>query len=563
MRRLIINFTWGLLFIFSPIIVKCNHIVGGEITIERYDPFGGGINNMYQINLTIYRDCTLNSNQPWFDDPAIIGFYDDFGNLYNFTSLVLENESIDTLPPIVFDSCSVVPPNACIHKAEYSTIRFLPPIDGGYHIVYQRCCRSSQISNIVTPENTGVTFSVYFSAHSLNVKNSTPKFPSPPPNFFCVNEPVFLDHSILDLEGDSVVYELCSPLQGASLVDPMPSPPNGPPFQPVNWLSPTYSLENMLGGTALSINSTTGFITGTPTSIGQFVVGICVKEYRGDTLLSTIRRDFVYFVGICLPLYESNFDYEIGCDGSTIQFINQSENATIFCWDFDFENTCQEVSPTVQFPNEGDYLITLIAEPNHGCADTSEQILTIEKLCGFESLESGIQIEASNTEICIGEKSQLTVPFCDDYSYQWNPLLELSLDNIHNPIVSPQNTTTYEVEIFDGDNCVWVEQIEIKVLEFCDKPVIKFPNIFTPDGDGVNDTFGGLSFFQFQSYDFKVFSRWGELVFNSNKIEDKWDGMFKGKQAISDVYVWTLEYSYKSKNEVISKIEKGDITLIR
>ena len=90
---------------------------------------------------------------------------------------------------------------------------------------------------------------------------------------------------------------------GATPDIPQPQPPNPPPYEAINWIDPPYGVDNMLngspGGVPLEINRETGFLTGLPNTIGQFVVGICIEEYRDGELISTTRRDFQYNVGVC------------------------------------------------------------------------------------------------------------------------------------------------------------------------------------------------------------------------------------------------------------------------
>ncbi len=90
------------------------------------------------------------------------------------------------------------------------------------------------------------------------------------------------------------------------------------------------------------------------------------------------------------------------------------------------------------------------------------------------------------------------------------------------------------------------------------------PNAFTPDGDGINDSFGPLTMnCCFKNYNMQIFSRWGKIVFESNNLNVKWNGNYKGKPVPSDVYLWKA--IYELEGDVNSnKIKKaGDITLIR
>ncbi|MBL7944270.1 MAG: PKD domain-containing protein, partial [Flavobacteriales bacterium] len=123
----------------------------------------------------------------------------------------------------------------------------------------------------------------------------------------------------------------------------------------------------------------TGFITGTPTSPGQYVVGICVSEYRNGIYLSTTRRDFQFNVTICDPnIVAAIPDQTEFCDGLTIAFDNESTNASFYSWDFGVEGIDSDTSnlfePSFTYPDTGVYTITLIANPGWPCADTAYSV---------------------------------------------------------------------------------------------------------------------------------------------------------------------------------------------
>lgn len=100
-----------------------------------------------------------------------------------------------------------------------------------------------------------------------------------------------------------------------------------------------------------------------------------------------------------------------------------------------------------------------------------------------------------------------------------------------------------------------IEQID------CCNPVI--PTAFTPNGDGVNDSFGVLlKYCAVQILEFNVYSRWGELMFQAIEPTDRWDGTtLNGTEAPSDVYIYVTRY--KVADETEEKSEKGDVTLLR
>ncbi len=368
------------LFVSSIGSLRATHIVGGELN---YECLG---NDQYEISLTIFRDCFNGNPQAYFDDPASIGVFDSNNNLVTSIGqngqLLIPLMGDDTLNPTLFDTCLVIPPEVCVHRTTYVSQVTLPFRPGGYQLSYQRCCRNQTILNIVDPLATGATYYNFISEQALQECNSSAVFNEWPPTFICVNEPILFDHSATDIDGDSLVYKLCTPFEGADQNIPQPQPPNPPPYDSVVWQNPPYNLFDMMGGTPLEIDSETGFLTGTPNTIGQFVVGICVEEYRNGQLISTSKRDFQYNVGVCGEAISSFFAPEVDCDGFTVNFTNESENAESYEWDFGDPNTTNDVSTGADvsyvYPDTGLYVVTLIADPFADCADTSYATVSVQ-----------------------------------------------------------------------------------------------------------------------------------------------------------------------------------------
>lgn len=368
--------TLFVLFLFGlsvPIQVRATHIVGGEMN---YRCLG---NQQFEVILTVYRDCYF--GVPFFDNPASVGVFDAGGNLV--TNLLIPFVADDTIRPVLSGDCFVLPPTACVHTTTYRRIVTLPVSPGGYTLAYQRCCRNKTILNIEKPDSTGATFSIYVSEEALDECNSSPVFKEWPPIYICVNEPILFDHSALDDEGDSIVYRLCTPLNGGTLGNPMPQPPAKPPYPEIVWRDPPYNLDNVMGGIPLAIDPMSGLLTGTPNTIGQFVVGICADEYRDGILISSTRRDFQYNVGICGTTIAGFTAPEFQC-GFTVKFFNTSLNADKFRWYFDVDGdpsaTSAEFEPTYTYPDSGTYRVMLIAQPDDKCVDTFYREIRVERL---------------------------------------------------------------------------------------------------------------------------------------------------------------------------------------
>ncbi len=368
----------GCLFFLSGMLAMpgnslATHIVGGELN---YKYLG---NNRYEIRLTVYRDCF--NGIPPFDSPASLGIFASNNTL--FTSINMPFRGLDTLPPTINTPCFTPPLTICYEVTTYIDTIVLPPFPGGYKLAYQRCCRNQSILNIISPGATGATYYATIPDPSTIFTNSNPVFKQWPDPFVCVNAPLVFDHSAIDPDGDSLVYELCVPFDGASQGNPMPQPPFNPPYNPVSWQSP-YSLNNMLGGVPMEIDSVTGLLTATPNTLGQFVYGVCVKEYRNGVYVSETRRDFQVNVIQCPTLLISSFIApSFLCGSNTVQFTNTSIGAGSHHWDFGVANTNSDtsnlVNPSFTFPDTGTYVVSLVAAsqffPN--CRDTSYKTIRI------------------------------------------------------------------------------------------------------------------------------------------------------------------------------------------
>lgn len=363
-----------------PLSTNATHIVGGEMN---YTCLG---NNDYEITLVIFRDCYNGNPNAFFDDPASIGVFDANNVLLNEFLIPWNQNLNDTLSPVLSSECFVAPPDVCVHTTTYTAIVNLPPVTGGYQLAYQRCCRNVTIKNIVEPLETGATYGLTISEKALEECNSNPKFNDWPPIYICVNEPIHFDQSAFDVDGDSIVYKLCTPLQGAHPDIPRPQPPNSPPYDEIVWVNPPYNVNNMLNGfpgdAALEIDLHTGLLTGFPNTVGQFVVGICVEEYRNGALISTTRRDFQYNVGVCGQPVASFSSPELQCNDLKVHFENESTGTNTFLWLFNDPNnpnpTSNQENPTYTFSDIGTYEIQLISDPNSICADTFSRTIVLE-----------------------------------------------------------------------------------------------------------------------------------------------------------------------------------------
>ena len=358
------------------------HIIGGELT---YEHLGG---TTYRIKLKLYRDCFSIGAE--FDPIANVGVF----GITQFSQLQLPFPGSTHIPITLDDPCLVAPPNVCVEEAVYEqivTFNFIP--ESGIILTYQRCCRNTTVVNIFTPADVGATYTTTIYPPAVTGGgNSSPYFTNYPPVAICSGQPLAFDHSATDPDGDQLVYELCAPYQGATSTDPAPAFPPPPPYMTV-FFSPPYSVANMIGGNpAMAIDPNTGLITGFPQDVGQFVVGVCVSEFRDGELIGVHRRDFQFNVANCEPVTLARFSSEENtlppvsdtmqiCGQLSVDFLNTSIGDMARVWHFGDPANASDSStlknPSYVYPDTGQYEVWLIVNPGTACSDTAVKIVNI------------------------------------------------------------------------------------------------------------------------------------------------------------------------------------------
>lgn len=355
--------------------------------------------------MKVYRDCF--NGAIGFDDPAFLTVFDASGTPY--TTLQVALTSSISLPSSIIGVCApVAGNNACVDESIYTATVTLPPLIGGYYITYQRCCRNISISNLINPNSVGATYWEHIPGPEMALINSSPRFTYRPPTYICNNFPIEFDHIATDPDGDSLVYTLCTPFNGLDAACPVIDPNNAncpptntpPPYVSVPFAPPYSASYPMASNPAININSNTGFLNGNPTIQGQWVVGVCVEEYRNGILIGTHHRDFQFNVIPCPGLPSAGISSQTTtnngqgtgyCNGFTISFTNDSINnpsntfGTTFHWDFGDPSTLADtaISPHANYTysTPGIYTITLVAINYTGlCKDTDISVVQVYPL---------------------------------------------------------------------------------------------------------------------------------------------------------------------------------------
>lgn len=279
---------------------------------------------------------------------------------------------------------------------------------------------------------------------------------------------------------------------------------------------------------------------------GTYVVRLTVNE--GSTCPDTISR----FVKI-FPDYRADFEVaEPLCPNAPVQFFDRSV-ATFppvvgWAWQFGDGNTSSSENPVNIYPIGGTYSVTLTSESIKGCRDTITKPITIEDFKPFAG---------NDTFIVRGEFVDFNA--IGGASYLWTPSDGLNSATISNPrgFFPDTGTFSYNVRITSAGGCEGNDSINVNVVA---EPYLFVPSAFSPNTDGLNDILRPLGAGYKNIRFFRIFNRWGQLMFDTNQFDDGWDGSFNGNKAEMGVYFWVLGVTDRFGQE---QQIKGDVTLIR
>jgi gliding motility-associated-like protein len=189
--------------------------------------------------------------------------------------------------------------------------------------------------------------------------------------------------------------------------------------------------------------------------------------------------------------------------------------------------------------------------------------LSVTDSCGNQSADT-INVAIANTTLTlpadtsICQQDILHLSQNEGFrSYVWQPSNGVYYSNGVWQI-SPEATTRYQLTTSDNYGCI-VQKTFLVNVRPCNYD-IWFPNAFSPNNDGLNDTFGATNSLRPLQYLFKIWNRWGQLIFQSTNPQKKWDGKYKGQLQPQSQYVWECVYSFGNNR---SGTLKGTVSLLR
>ncbi|GEO10317.1 hypothetical protein SAE01_28130 [Segetibacter aerophilus] len=244
-----------------------------------------------------------------------------------------------------------------------------------------------------------------------------------------------------------------------------------------------------------------------------------------------------------------------GCAPYTARFNNTSSGGQNFYWTFGDEGTSSEVSPEHVYSTPGTYLVKLRAVDSSTCNmldTTSFTIVVSGKPTASFSFTPNPPLE--NTAVQFSNNSIGATR----YIWRFGDGDTLATRSV-SPVSHIYNETKQYNPCLIALNNAGCPDTVCTSLQARTSPLIDVPNAFTPNGDGINDKVF-VRGFGITRLAWKIYNRWGALVFETIDRTEGWDGTYKGKVQPNEVYHYVLDVEYSDN----SKFQKrGDITLLR
>lgn len=465
---------------FVAALSYANHITGGQMYYTLVSESGG--NFTYKVTMMLYRDCYSQGAQLDASAPIAVFNNETKAIIKIFQVDMARQDKLQITNP---DPCILNPPTVCYDVGYYEFTVTLPASKEGYTIAYQRCCRIAGINNLIGSSNVGATYTAQIPGTALDTdhpNNNSAQFVGEDRVVVCANSPMSYSFAARDEDDDELRYYFCEAYVGGGQAQtpqggpntPSPNPPSAPPYRSVPY-SPPYNASRPLGD-GVSINPTTGEISGIAPSAGIYVVTVCVDEYRDGKKIATQRKDLQIKIAACQRAEAVLNPEYVTCDGLTRTFRNEVPANTLiktYYWDFGVPGTdadvSTETSPTFTYPAPGTYTLTLITNKGLECSDEATAIVKVYP---------GFFPDFTFAGICVNKPTQFTdktttnFGVVDSWKWDFGDAGNTDVSTAQNPAWTYTSMGKKNVRFIVTNSMGCIDTL-FKEVEIIDKPPIK------------------------------------------------------------------------------------------
>jgi gliding motility-associated-like protein len=282
---------------------------------------------------------------------------------------------------------------------------------------------------------------------------------------------------------------------------------------------------------------------------GNTIIDECGQQTPAGASLTFSTKDTV----------NADFTYNtlLGCKKDTINFFHDGRNeVNLWKWNFDNIRNSSSKNSSEVYAVFGQKTAQLIVS-NGVCRDTS----AIVTILLDNDLKAALEVTAV---VCPGDLANYKdnsigkiVFWKWDFGNGNTSLLQQPPQQVY-PFSNIIRNVPVQLIVTNNIGCSDTALQNIKVVGNC---YIAVPNVFTPNSDGLNDYLYPLNAYKATSLVFKVYNRFGQLMFQTTDWTNKWDGTFKGQAADAATYVWQLQYTHIDTGKRVE--QKGTTILIR
>lgn len=237
------------------------------------------------------------------------------------------------------------------------------------------------------------------------------------------------------------------------------------------------------------------------------------------------------------PTPSADFSARTVCENLQVPIINRTYNNTTstlnYLWDFDNGHTDNVMTPRYSYPSAGTYALTLTVSSAQCPLNLDSKTVNLT----IDGVAPGIVYPDKDAAFNYAEPLNAR-QLGSNSSVIWTPPVSLSNRFSFNPVFKGINPQLYSIKITTSTGCITIDTQLVKTHK---KIEIYVPNSFTPDGDGNNDRLRPVLIGFTKVNYFRVFNRWGKLLFSMNSDQPGWDGIVNGQPAETQTVVWMIE----------------------
>lgn len=361
-------------FLLCTLPAMARHVAGGELYYEYLGSGTAPNTSSYRITLRVFRECS--SPGPLLENERVnVGIYDNNILVSELTLPMNGSVSRLRLKTELFP-CLVGNPEVCYEVAIYSNVISLNNNQNGYVLSRLGCCRIDRISNLATPASVGSNYITRIPGTAVlpdGQHNTSPQFRVRDTALVCTNKKFILDFGATDVDSDQLTYSFCEGFS-ASNGSNNTAVPRSLSLDPLSYAFPFNGSQPL--GDKVSIDPVSGIISGVAPLGGQYVVSVCITEWRAGKAIAEHRKDFILKVDDC-DLIEADLpDRIIKCDTNYVRFENGSTSSAItsYMWEFgvpgSMNNFSTQPTPNFTYADTGKYIAKLTVTGPEGCVGT-------------------------------------------------------------------------------------------------------------------------------------------------------------------------------------------------